>query len=97
MSAATRSILTPESARVLGRTRAVHLLALVDDEEIGQRVMSRADLVAWLDASDLPDLAREARTRKVEPGHLLVLMNGGAAGARLVVVRADASARRARR
>lgn len=69
------SWLGPDARRVLRRTPVAQwsALALVIDGETGSRVMSRGELVAMLRSGDLHDLAREAETRRVPPGALLVL------------------------
>lgn len=72
---ATTSPLPPEVARVLRKTdpRRWHHYALLVDAETGERLMLRSELVAWLRASDLPELAHEAHRRAVPAGAILVL------------------------
>lgn len=71
-----RCFLTPTIQRVLSRTPLAQwsAYAITLDGESGEaRITTRGELVAWLVANDLPDLAAEARVRKVVKGALLVL------------------------
>lgn len=66
---------TEAVTRQLGRTpiRMWHLFAVLVEEGGDARFMDRAGLAAWCNANDLPTLAREATSRTVPLGSLLVL------------------------
>lgn len=69
------SVLGPHVLGVLRRTPVDrwHCLAVLTDAEGAPRIMTRGELAAMLAAADLPSLAREARSRRVERGDLLTL------------------------
>ena len=65
----------PAAAKVLARTPESQwrFYSLVFDAETGSRLMLRSELVAMLRGDDLEELAREAETRRVPRGSILVL------------------------
>lgn len=65
------------TARVLQRTPVAQWsnYAIVFDATEGTaKLQTRGDVINWLRANDLPSLAHEATTRRVEPGAILVLV-----------------------
>jgi hypothetical protein len=65
--------------RVLTKTPVAqwrHLAIRVDSESGDASISDRGGLVSFLAANDLPELANEARTRKVPAGCVLALIMG---------------------
>lgn len=95
MSASTSPGLPPHVVRALSSVPPDrwHLLALLADEEHGERILTRGELAAHLRANDLGHLAHEAIMRRVRTGDLLALVVSEAHGARFHVLRVGRSTR----
>jgi hypothetical protein len=74
-----RRYFNAQITRVLTKTPVAqwcHLAIRVDSESGDASITDRGALVSFLAANDLPELAREARSRKVPAGCVLTLIMG---------------------